>query len=917
MLKRKLILVFGLLLVLSGGLTKLRAQSNNVAIVLNEYSATNYSGVVDNYGNQSDWVELYNAHTSSVTLNGYWLSNDKNNLKKWAFPSTFTMTSGAYKAVWLSGKNRTVGTDFHANFTIDQCKNQWLILSTSQGVIRDSIFIQKTMANHTRGRVDIFNIGVGAWRLFPVNSFTLSNPIIPGSSYLGYAPIPTFTPATVNNSSVNAGGFYPPSSPINQIDIFLGGMADSAGSCFEVHYTTDGSVPTMTDVVYTFLTPIIVANTSIIRAVAFPSTLTAASCTLNYLPSFCQTNTYFIDQEHNDFKTEFGVVSLAIDKADTNWFNSGGLDPGPQIHVEYYDKKMQMTEGYAQIKRPRSEAWLTKQKGIYITIDDRRGFGCNFEGDVFNVEGLGTTPRRSFYTLHLKSGDFESHSSVPSPTNAGISFGTGIRDVFYQSLAAKNNLHVNPLHVKPVVVFQNGKYKGVYDLRECYDKEYEAFYNNQSRDSVEMNYYYNGDGSETPPEKTTWRTDVYDKVCGTGTIPNVPLGNPMNNVTYYNQVMSKLDKESFMDFMILNSYAMNSDIWNFNVAFAKGGQPNKPGNKWHYYLWNTPAIFNFTAVATNTLIYTDPIGTSPCAVHNTTYAVSGFAGNGHGNILNALMNSVTGNKSFQLEYKNRYQDMLNGPLKCENILAHFDYVKSLYLKEMKYHEDPGSTPFSGDFSTTIDLWDTLTASLRRSIYKRCDVFKWSFGKNGCYGMTGPYELTIDVEPAGAGNVRLNTLPLSNYKWTGNYFSTTMPLKAIPLDTTFVFHHWEFQNHTPLNGRPLSMDSVAIAYNQSDNIIAVFTDKKNDIIMPTGFSPNGDGNNDVFKPLGSALFAKEYDFRIWNRWGQEVFRSTDPTQGWDGVYNGQPSITGVYAYLITYKNIYNEAKILKGNVTLVR
>jgi len=917
MLKRKLILVFALFFVL-GGLLTLKAQQNNVAIVLNEYSATNMTGgVVDNYGNHSDWVEIYNAHTSSVTLNGYWLSNDRLNLKKWAFPATFTMTAGSYKAVWLSGINKTVGSDFHANFTLDQCKNQWLILSTSQGVIRDSIFIQKTMANHTRGRVDIFNVGVAAWRLFPTNSFTLSNPMTIGSSYLGYAPIPTFTPATVNNSSVNAGGFYPPSSPINQVDIFLGGGADSAGSCFEVHYTIDGSVPTMTDVLYTFLTPIIVANTSMIRAVAFPSTLTASNCTLNYLPSFCQTNTYFVDQEHNDFKTEFGVVSLAIDKADTNWFNSGGIDPGPQIHVEYYDKKMQMTEGYAQIKRPRSEAWLTKQKGIYITIDDRRGFGCNFEGDVFNVEGLGTTPRRSFYTLHLKAGDFESHSSVPSPTNSGISFGTGIRDVFYQSLAAKNNLHVSPLHIKPVVVFKNGKYQGVYDLRECYDRDYEAYYNQQT-DSVELNYYYNGDGSETPPEKNTWRTEVYNKVCGTGTIPNNPLGNPMSSTTFYNQVMAKLDKESFMDYMILNSYAMNSDLWNFNVAFAKGVLPNKPGNKWHYYLWNTPAIFNFTAVATNTLSYTDPINTSPCAIYTPTYPVSGFAGNGHGNILNALMRPVTGNVSFQTEYKNRYQDLLNGPLKCENILAHFDYVKNLYLKEMKYHEDPGSIPFPGDFNTTPDIWDTLTAGLRRTINKRCEVMRGYFSNTGCYGMTGPFEITIDVEPAGAGNVRLNTLPLSNYKWTGSYFSTpTMPLKAIPIDTTFVFHHWEFQNHTPLNGRPLSMDSVAIAYNQPDNIIAVFTDKKNDIVMPTGFSPNGDGNNDVFKPLGSAMFAKEFDFRVWNRWGQEVFRSTDPATGWDGNYSGQPSITGVYAYLITYKNIFNEAKMLKGNVTLVR
>ncbi|MGZ4099007.1 MAG: T9SS type B sorting domain-containing protein, partial [Bacteroidia bacterium] len=87
--------------------------------------------------------------------------------------------------------------------------------------------------------------------------------------------------------------------------------------------------------------------------------------------------------------------------------------------------------------------------------------------------------------------------------------------------------------------------------------------------------------------------------------------------------------------------------------------------------------------------------------------------------------------------------------------------------------------------------------------------------------------------------------------------------------------------------------------------------------PTGFTPNGDGNNDEFKPMGSALYSREYDFRIWNRWGQEVFRSTDPIHGWDGNFDGKQAQTGVYAYVITYKNVYNESKIKKGNVTLVR
>ena len=80
---------------------------------------------------------------------------------------------------------------------------------------------------------------------------------------------------------------------------------------------------------------------------------------------------------------------------------------------------------------------------------------------------------------------------VSNGSNTALSDGTGIRDVFYQSLAIKYKLNVNPLHVKPVITFVNGKYWGVYDLREVYDKHYEAYYNGQSKDSLDMNFYHN------------------------------------------------------------------------------------------------------------------------------------------------------------------------------------------------------------------------------------------------------------------------------------------------------------------------------------------------------------------------------------------------------------------------------------------
>jgi gliding motility-associated-like protein len=155
------------------------------------------------------------------------------------------------------------------------------------------------------------------------------------------------------------------------------------------------------------------------------------------------------------------------------------------------------------------------------------------------------------------------------------------------------------------------------------------------------------------------------------------------------------------------------------------------------------------------------------------------------------------------------------------------------------------------------------------------------------------------------------------------------MKATPLDTSlYVFDHWEWTSTTnSTTAQPgektqftkyLSSDSVAFTILESDKITAVFAEKNKDITMPTGFTPNGDGYNDVLLPLGAAVrYARNYEFQIWNRWGQEIFRTTDTSQGWDGKIAGTEAQIGVYAYLIKYKSVQNEDKIIKGNVTLVR
>src|SRR5688500_5133037 len=105
---RKLLLVFGFFFILGVG-QEAKSQDNCIAIAINEYCTSNLPGVsgsiTDAFGEHSDWVELKCNFSSSVSLNGYYLSNDRNNLYKWAFPSSFTMGSGTYKMIRLSGRN--------------------------------------------------------------------------------------------------------------------------------------------------------------------------------------------------------------------------------------------------------------------------------------------------------------------------------------------------------------------------------------------------------------------------------------------------------------------------------------------------------------------------------------------------------------------------------------------------------------------------------------------------------------------------------------------------------------------------------------------------------------------------------------------------------------------------------------------
>ncbi|MBL0342447.1 MAG: lamin tail domain-containing protein [Bacteroidetes bacterium] len=231
---------FSLTIVLFVFSLSLKAQ-----VVINEYSCSNLSQFPDNYNDYGDWFELYNGSGSSVSLAGYYLSDDSLNNTKWQIPANVTIAANGFARFWASGRNMVSGTSYHTSFKLTQTKNnpEFIVLSNSAGVIIDYVkFSQKTQLNHSIGRT--FN-GIATWSIFTTPTPNASNNS--ATPYADYADRPDY--------SIGA-GFYSGS-------VTLAITTNEPNS--DIHYTTDGTLPTASSPIYT--TPLTITSTEVVKAI--------------------------------------------------------------------------------------------------------------------------------------------------------------------------------------------------------------------------------------------------------------------------------------------------------------------------------------------------------------------------------------------------------------------------------------------------------------------------------------------------------------------------------------------------------------------------------------------------------------------------------------------------------------------------
>jgi gliding motility-associated-like protein len=140
----------------------------------------------------------------------------------------------------------------------------------------------------------------------------------------------------------------------------------------------------------------------------------------------------------------------------------------------------------------------------------------------------------------------------------------------------------------------------------------------------------------------------------------------------------------------------------------------------------------------------------------------------------------------------------------------------------------------------------------------------------------------------------------------------------------VYNKYLWQNGTTLptlsvniSGTYSVLVSNAAGCQSTDSITINILTNCDDIQFANAFSPNGDGYNEFFGPLGNLFLVNNYSFSIFNRYGELVFKSDNPYQKWDGMYKGKIYFNTSFVWVATYVYRGKIKKTQKGNVSLLR
>ena len=714
-------------------------------IVLNEICSNNFSLYRDEYKNYSDYIELYNASEKPIVLDGLFLSDDVNELQKLALKG-ITLQPGEYYAIWLNQNMSGGGTVFQIN-----ASGEDVFLSNSKNEIVDSVFVPKLKHNISYGRI---TDGGNEWsEMTP--SFATSNDNAELFLSIGLQQ-PSFSAES---------GFYE--------EDFL--LQMESGDDETIYYTLDGSIPTIDSLVYE--EPITISDAS------FQDNVYAARTDLSpnksYVPDFpvdkatvvraisyhkqsncaseVATKVYFVGYQGKEEYQNFPVISLTVDPkalfdSEYGIYTNGDAYETYMQNVEIVDGVPEAAytdaEGEAHYLYEASNAFHEgkewEREAVMTCFDGKHSY-C-FEQDVgIRIAGASTraTPQKSFNVYGRDIYDDEIYfeeelfpgmvSSTFKLRNGGnCNADVKITDAFLETCIEDRNVSIQ--RSSPCILFLNGEYWGIYNIRERYNEEYLWNYYQVNKEDawiIDSGVAEAGgaDAMEAYEFMTTLVTEcdlTYDDV--------------------YAMVAEQIDVQSLIDYCCINLYTDNRDVaFHENIALwrsAKTDRGKYNDGKWRWMVYDMDdTLYDYTG--------TDPIEWMQ-----------------NYRLLNEpIVKSFLDNEQFRKQFCITLMDISNTSYAYEDVHEALMEWKDIYGEQIvKNHQ----RFFEADFSDE---------DYQADIKEIDDFFKNRFdyvmeGLAGNFGLTGTIEnVTVTCNTPEGGSVTVNTSQINTaQEWTGRYYN---------------------------------------------------------------------------------------------------------------------------------------------------
>lgn len=751
-------------------------------VSLNEYSASNLRDFEDQFTKFEDWIELHNSGNEAVDISGYYLSDRENNPTKWQIPAGTTIESKGYLVFYTSGRDKENHTNFKLSQTDDK---EVIVLSDASGNLIEKIKLGKTQLSHSRGKL---NNGT-SWKIFTRPTPGASNEN--AAWYNAYAP---------NATILKNAGFYNDKVSVQA----------TTENNFNLRYTQDGSQPNVNSPL--FFDSISVNKTAVLKVRNF-------SADTLILPGFIDFRTYFI----NEPSSTLPIFSVASEEAIA--LAEGDRELQPISSIECFDKDGNLyAVSYGELDSHGQDSWVNDQRSLDWISRDEMGYSNGIKAKLFH-----SSDRDNFQRIIFRASGDDNYPAVQDADHQGS---THVRDEYVQTLAQNGKMNMDLRSVERCILYLNGKYWGVYTIREKPD------------DHDYTNYRYNQDKYDVQFLKTwgeTWVEYGDEKALDDWiTLRDFILENDMSDENNYNQVLEQYDALSIIDYMITNLSVVSSDWMNYNVGWWRGLNPEGQHKKWGYILWDNDATFdyyiNYSGVPnTNSdakacdiediSSYMDEF--FPADTTTISYPADSFFWNGEwihfpgdtfdiypdpGKHEKIFLKLLEESPKFRNLYFARYADHINEVFSCENMMHVLDSLIGIIEPEMQRHIDR--------WGRDLFEWIQNVDKLREYVNERCSLI--DDGMVDCYEVTGPHQLTVVSQPAIPFKIDINTLGNVSGPYATNYFGN-MKNNITTYDTAnYKFIRWESKSGNLIIDNVSDL-STSFELTNSDTLVAVFQD----------------------------------------------------------------------------------------------